>query len=272
MRQMVSRRSIALGVALLVAAPAAARAQERDPRGWVGVLITTGIGQQGPSGAFVFADYPVIESIDPGSPAEKAGLQSGDILISINSQDLRKNPVPMNSLLVPGQKISFRFRRNDVEKSSALVVAQRPAGTSRHVQLSIIGPPPSGPQRAQTEEGIGRRVVTRVPVPPMVSIAPLTFGTGTPSIAIAGAELTRLNEGLRDVLKVKGDGLFVINVAIGTPAGEAGLKSGDVIVRANRMVVQNPGQLIRLMTEAVDNAVVLQVLRKQKSQTITLRW
>ena len=54
----------------------------------------------------VFSDYPVIESIDPGSPAEKAGLQAGDILMSINSQDFRKEPIPMNSLLVPGRRSS----------------------------------------------------------------------------------------------------------------------------------------------------------------------
>jgi serine protease Do len=273
MQQMPFRRFFAIAlVTVLTCLPAPARAQAPEPKGWVGVLITTGLGERNPSGSLVFSDYPVVESIDPGSPAEKAGLQAGDVLISINSQDFRKNPIPMSSLLVPGQKILFRYRRNDVERSSTLLVAERPAGTSRTVQLSIIGPAPSGPRRAQAEEGMNRRVLTRMPLPPMVSIAPLAFGTGTPSIGIAGAELTRLNDGLRDVLKVKGDGLFVINVAVGTPAGEAGLKSGDVIVRADRQLVQNPGQLIRLMTEAADNALVLQILRKQKLQRITLRW
>ena len=107
------------------------------------MLITTGIGQSNGSGALVFNDYPVIESIDPGSPAEKAGLQAGDILLSINKQDFRKNPIPLNSLLVPGQKVVFRYRRDNVARMSTLTVAMRPAGTSSRVQLSIIGPDPT---------------------------------------------------------------------------------------------------------------------------------
>lgn len=261
-------RSFALALlALFATVPAVTRAQAHGPKGWVGVLITTGIGQPDQTGAMVFSDYPVIESIDPGSPAEKAGLQAGDVLMSINSQDFRKEPIPMNSLLVPGQKIIFRYRRNDVERSTTMTVAERPAGTSRIVQWQIIGPAP-----AATRRGAGEGRVVKVALPPMVSIPPLAFGTGTPSIGIAGAELTRLNDGLRDLLKIRGDGLFVINVKIGTPAGEAGLKGGDVIVRADRELVQNPGQLIRMMTEAVDNSLVLQILRKQKSRTLTLRW
>lgn len=266
-------RSCALALAaVFVAAPQYARGQSAPPKGWVGVLITTGIGQTDQSGKMVFNDYPVVESIDPGSPAEKAGLMAGDVLISINSQDFRKNPIPMNSLLVPGQQIVFRYRRDNVEKSSRLIVAERPAGTSSRVELTVIGPDPSTLRRAHTEESMNRRASARVPLPPMVSVAPFAFGTGVPSIAIAGAELTRLNDGLRELAKVKGSGLFVINVVLGTPAEAAGLKSGDVIVRAAQEALTNPGQLIRLMEAAENNALVLQVLRRQKHQNLTLKW
>ncbi len=63
-----------------------------------------------------------------------------------------------------------------------------------------------------------------------------------------------------------------MNVTMGSPARDAGLKSGDVIVRANRESLQNPGQLIRLMTSAIDNKIVLEILRQQKARTLTLRW
>src|SRR5215212_8304324 len=128
MQDMRLIRSIGLA-ALLAAAPLTAHAQKEIPKGWLGVLITTGIGQANERGLLVFNDYPVIESIDPGSPAEKAGLLAGDVLISINKQDFKKNPIPLNSLLVPGQKVVFRYRRDNVEKRSSMVVAERPAGT-----------------------------------------------------------------------------------------------------------------------------------------------
>jgi len=262
----------AMLTASFLAVPAAVRAQQQEPRGWVGLLITTGIGQSDESGALSFSDYPVIESIDPGSPAQKAGLRAGDVLIAINSQDFKKNPIPLSSLLVPGQKLVFSYRRNDVQRSSTMIVAQRPAGTSRRFEVSIIGPAPIPIGRQQIEEGMTRAVRTRVALPPVVAIEPLAFGTGTPSIGIAGAELTRLNDGLRELVKVKGEGLFVINVAIGSQAQEAGLKSGDVIVRADSQVLRNPGQLIRLMSESADNSLILQILRAQKPRTVTLRW
>lgn len=260
------------GLAATIAAGSAPlHAQQEAPRGWMGLLITTGVGQRDPSGAMVFSDYPVIESIDPGSPAEKAGLQAGDILLSINSQDFRKNPVPLNTLLVPGQRVILRYRRNDTTMNGSLVVAERPAGTSRRVQLSIIGPDPMTANR-EIEEGMTRRVQTRVALPPLVSIAPVAFGSGTSSIRIAGAELTQMNDGLRNALKVRGDGLFVVNVISGTPAGIAGLKSGDVIIRAEREAMQNPGQIIRLLSEATTNSLALEVMRSQKRKLLTLRW
>ena len=271
------RQGIIGMAAALVFSPLALEAQ-RDPareapKGWVGLLITTGIGQTNASGRMVFNDYPVIESIDPGSPAEQAGLQAGDILVSINSQDFKKNPIPMDSLLRPGKRVVFRYRRDNVARISRLVVAECPAGKCGRVQISLIGPDMSRMQRVQTE-GMLRRAAAggRVPLPAAVSVAPLVFGTGTPSIAVAGAELTQLNEGLRELVNVKGDGIFVVNVTVPSIAGDAGLRSGDVIVRVEKQMVQNPGQLIRFMLEAPDNSLLLQVLRKQKEQNITLRW
>jgi S1-C subfamily serine protease len=282
MKQMSVIRSGMLGLAtLLVFTPVALHAQKQvvtvrreSPKGWVGLLITTGIGETNAAGKMVFNDYPVIESIDPGSPAEKAGLQAGDILVSINSQDFKKNPIPMDSLLQPGKKIVFRYRRDNVAKMSRLVVAECPLAKCGRTTYTVIGPDISRMQRIQTE-GMLRRAASggRVLIPAPVRVPPLdVFGTGTPSIAVAGAELTQLNEGLRELANVKGDGIFVVNVTTPSIAGDAGLRSGDIIVRVEKQLVQNPGQLIRFMLEAADNSLLIQILRKQKEQNLTLRW
>jgi serine protease Do len=275
MQGMRLTRSFVVGLTTALAlAPAVATAQ--SPKGWVGIVITTGIGTVAESGKMVFNDYPTIESIDPGSPAEKAGLQAGDVLITINSQDFRKDPIPMASLLVPGQKIVFRYRRNDAAKTVAMKVVERPSENRSYVDVRIIGPAPSQVEalrRTRAEESLlNRNVVVEAPRRPIVSIAPLVIGAGAPTLNIVGAELTQLSADLRDALKVKSDGLFVIKVAMGTPAGEAGLKAGDVIFKAGDELIQNPGELIRLMRGSIDNSVVLRILRKQKPQTLTLRW
>ncbi|MEO8575123.1 MAG: PDZ domain-containing protein [Gemmatimonadales bacterium] len=267
-------RSFGLGLAALLAAvPAIAKAQ--GPKGWVGVVITTGIGTVGESGTMTFTDYPTIESIDPGSPAEKAGLQAGDVLISINSQDFRKNPIPMTSLLAPGQKVVFRYKRNDLTKTASLMVIERPLEAKAYVQIQWIGPAPApvgATQRANTETLLNRNVTTERPREPLFSVAPLVMGSGSPTLRFLGAELTQLSDDLRQVLKVRGEGVFVIKVAMGTPAGEAGLKGGDVIVKAANEPIQNPGELIRLVRLASENSLMLRILRGPKAQNLTLRW
>ena len=259
-------------VVVMSLTPLKGRAQAKSS-GWVGVVITTGVGQSNASGTLVFNDYPVIESIDPGSPAEKAGLQSGDILLAINSQDLRANPIPNMSMLVPGNKVVFRYVRDNVTRSTNILVAQRPPGTSGHTRYSVIGPAPERVEAlrgTRTQVTLRERAAAGSPLPHVT--VPIIFGAGSPSISVAGAELTQLNDGLREILKFTGDGVFVINVAMGTPAGQAGLRSGDVIVRAEREIVHNPGEIIRIMRNTTANAMMLQILRNQKARTVTLRW
>ena len=262
-------RSIAVSAVVLLSIAPVARAQEAQSKGWVGIVITTGVGQTDRAGSMVFNDYPVIESIEPGSPAERAGLQAGDLIVSINSQDMRSNPVPPRAMLEPGQKVLIRYRRNDAIRTATVLIEPRPAGNPQTYRLSIIGPVP-GPGRS--EAGPGQRVTIRQSTRPMVEISPLAMPTGTPSIGIFGALLTQLNADMRDALSVKGNGVFVINVETGTPAGEAGLKSGDVILRAGGEAIGNPAELIRIMRAATENNVRLQLIRKRRPQVVTLRW
>ena len=273
MQGMRLTRSIAIGAVAFLAVAPMARAQEAQSKGWVGIVITTGIGQTDRNGSMIFNDYPVIESIEPGSPAERAGLQAGDLIMSINSQDMRKNPVPPRAMLEPGQKVLFRYRRSDEVKTLSLLIEKRPAQNPQTLQLSIIGPVP-GPNRADAERAAAstERVTIRRTNRPMVEISPLAMPTGTPSIGIFGALMTQLNADMRDALSVKGNGVFVINVESASPAGEAGLKSGDVILKAAGESIGNPAELIRIMRAATENNVRLQLIRKRKPQVVTLRW
>lgn len=283
---MRNTRSIALGALLVSLVPAAASAQREGFQGWVGVVYTTS-GQTDRGGRLVFDDYPVIESIEPTSPAEKAGLVAGDTILAMNSQDLRRSPVPIASMIQPGQRIVFRFKRNDSIREVTLTVAPRPSGTSGSIVLTMIeqgaaaasarddgmtpvaARAPMAPGRPERERGMVR---ARIPGPPMVTIAPLAFGFGPRTLGVAGAELTGLNADLASAIGVSPRGIFVVNVALGTPARESGLRSGDVITRADSSLVGNPGELIRVMRAATDNSIRLRIVRNKKPETLTLHW
>lgn len=262
---MAVKRSLILLGALSLVAPALALGQTPQ-RGWVGVAYTTSIGQTDQNGNMVFSDYPVIESIEPSSPAEKAGLQAGDKILAINSQDLKKNPLPGN-ILQPGRKLVFRFRRNDEMREVALTVAPRPAGTAEKIRLTIFGPdvrPARTPPR-------GASPVGTLPVSEVLPTLNLITGFDPTALGIAGAQLMRLDRNYRELSGVP-NGVFVVNVAPGSPAMQAGLQSTDVIIRAGQFLIDNPGEIARLMSEPGVNTIKLHIIRKKKPQTVTLRW
>jgi S1-C subfamily serine protease len=66
--------------------------------------------------------------------------------------------------------------------------------------------------------------------------------------------------------------VFVANVVEGSIAREAGLRGGDVVVMADKIKIENPNDLVRAIRLADDRSVTLQVIRKHKLQTITLKW
>jgi len=273
MRRADLLRTMSAIVLIVIAAiiPRPARAQE-PMRGWVGVAYTTGVGETDREGFLVFKDYPVIESVEPNSPAEKAGLEAGDTIIAMNAQDMKSKPLPFASMIQPGRRIVFRFTRGGTVRETTVTVVPRPRGSEQTLVITMLNPRGSGErvagsirrERAATEVGL------RAPIP---VLSPTTIGfPGT--VPIAGAAFTTLNDDLRSLVGLaSAQGLFVVNVAAGTPAGESGLRAGDVILRAASMKLDEPGDLMKLLlTEATKGQLQLQIYRKKKEQTLVLRW
>jgi S1-C subfamily serine protease len=70
----------------------------------------------------VFPDYPRIETVRPGSPAERAGMKSGDIVVLQNGRDLVGNP-PEQPVLA-GDTVVFTVRRGEVEIPITVVMGR----------------------------------------------------------------------------------------------------------------------------------------------------
>ena len=57
-------------------------------------------------------DGPIqVEAVDPGSGAERAGLQRGDILLEMDGRSLHAPPLDQLAGIKPGRKVHFRVRR-----------------------------------------------------------------------------------------------------------------------------------------------------------------
>jgi S1-C subfamily serine protease len=276
------RRESAVLIALLVL-PAALQAQRtrtiilQPPTGWFGVRISDEATVDERGNAF-FDKYPVISSVDSGSPAERAGVRPGDVLLSFNSHDMRGGTMELNKWLRAGAPFVLKVRRNQTTRTIRGTLGRRPQNWEQNmiVELSVpdIMRQRSGAIARQPMPMAGM-VPARVPVPePLPSVLAPALGYGSGVYPFAGAEFTALNEDLCELLGVKPEGVFVTNVMEGSLARTAGLRGGDIILRADLTKVENPIDLVKAIREAdeTDRRVILQILRKQRTQTLTLFW
>jgi S1-C subfamily serine protease len=285
------RGLVAVAVGASFALPGAARAQTSSsasaaqsppvetPTGWFGVRISDE-AILNESGAAFFDRYPVVSSVEPGSPAAKAGVIPGDVLLTFNSHDMRGGALELSNWLKPGAPFELRVRRNDAVRVVRGVLGRRPPGWDQFIVVQI-SPTEQKMMRRTVETGeVERRLrpsrlqlqteVSTTPRLPSVLVPALGLGRGI--YPFAGAEFTALNNDLSDVLGVKPEGVFVTNVVEGSIARDAGLRGGDVVVMADSIKIENPNDLVRAIRSADDRSVKLQIIRKRKAQTITLKW
>jgi S1-C subfamily serine protease len=252
-------------------------AMVQPPTGWFGVRISDQAMIDERGNAF-FDSYPVVTSVDSGSPAARAGVRPGDVLMTFNSHDMRGGSVELVKWLKAGAPFVLRIRRNDATRLIRGTLSKRPENWEQQmiVQLTVpeIMERQSGAVSRPSLGGSGM-IQARVPAPnPLPAVLPPALGYGGGVYPFAGAEFTALNPDLCDALGVKPEGVFVTNVIEGSAARTAGLRGGDVIVRADDIDIGGPIDLVRAIRNAdeTDHAVELQVIRKRKVQTLTLRW
>jgi|GEM_PF-7005537 len=77
---------------------------------------------------WVFNQPPVLYSVDGGSPADRAGLRTGDTLVSINGQALTSAPGGRAfANLVPGVAVRLGYRRGGRERTASVRPEEPPA-------------------------------------------------------------------------------------------------------------------------------------------------
>src|SRR5712672_1507274 len=98
---------------------------EQPPTGWFGVRILDQVTINEGGNAF-FDSYPVVTGVDSSSPAAKAGVRPGDVLLSFNSHDMRGGSVELSKWLKVGAPFVLRIRRNDATRVIRGTLGKRP--------------------------------------------------------------------------------------------------------------------------------------------------
>jgi membrane-associated protease RseP (regulator of RpoE activity) len=267
--------------------------QRASRQGWLGIFLSDSDASDS-SGAH---GYPRIVSVEPGSPADRAGLEAGDVLVAIDGRRLGTGTASITRLLHPGARIPVRIRRGDDTREVHVIVGRRPGAFAYSIDMGGAGGnggvspeaivtaiPPMPPVHAAPTPRPARP--SRAPVPTAPTPAPeIVVSPAAPAEAvgtfyfngvstIAGAQLWRVDD-LKDYFHVD-SGLLVLRVLPGTPADGAGLRSGDVIVRAGGRTVDS----IRTLQWALEraearpdgHAVPVDAVRRGRTLHVTLRW
>jgi len=77
-----------------------------------------------PDGSPRWADYPEVREVAPGSPADRVGIQPGDVLLLVNGKDARD---PRTLIAEPGTVFTIRLRRGTTVHEFVLTSVRQPA-------------------------------------------------------------------------------------------------------------------------------------------------
>lgn len=206
-----------------------------------------------------------VESVEEDSPAAKAGLQTGDIMVEFDGERVRS--VRQFSRLVsetpPGRQVTAAVAR-DGKRISLNVTPRESSG------FHMLG---EDAWRAIDEaREMAKIAPTRpAPVPPRPPKAPRPPAI-EPFIWFGGSQLGVSVNSLSDQLKgyfgVK-DGVLVTSVNENSAAAKAGVKAGDIIVSVNGSTVDDPAELREEIGDVKPGEeFTLEIVRDRKPMTL----
>ena len=256
--------------------------EDVQPEGYMGINFE-GIEVQRRNGGptmYFLGERPTIVSVEPGSPAQRAGLEADDQVMAIAGNDARK-PFALGALLKPGAKVSLKVSRDGKTREFTVNVEKRPgeygspcAGVDDVVSGFRYSPQTSYMKRS---DGPMAGALPRSPSPDVATpprdgfayacVTPFPMGGAN---VIFGATFVVLDAEWRDLVGAD-KGLLVVAVAPGSPAQGAGLRKSDVVLSVGDIPVASPGALWRAVNDAGKDGVTLKLLRAKKELTIVLK-
>ncbi len=217
-------------------------------RGYLGISLQNLTADNAPLFGVKGDKGAVVADVTPGGPGAKAGLQSGDVITSINGkqvqgmEDLTMDVVSES----PGSTITLDVLRNGKPMKVTATLATRPGG----LELGKNNENNNGGANNE-ENGNGANA----------SVRGMTVETLTPDL------IQQLSQ--QETIPAGTKGVLIDDVDESSPAGGvAGLGRGTVIVAVNRHPIANVSDFKREMAAANGKAVLLTTL--QNGQTFFL--
>jgi len=180
-------------------------------RGWIGVQIqpvTAGIAD---SLGLKKAEGAMVDEPQQGSPAAKAGIESGDVITAVNGAPVKdaRDLARTIAMMAPDSSVKLDIIRQGQQKSVSLALAQMPN------------------DQQQAKVGTGSAQPT----------------SGVPHLGLQVAPAS-------EVSGAGGQGVVVTAVDPDGPAAEQGFQTGNIILDVGGKVVANAGDVRNALSEA----------------------
>ena len=154
----------------------------------------------------------LVARVAPTGPAAKAGLEAGDFVAEVNGAGI-KSPSDITTtigLMKPGSKAELGFYRDGKRRTTTITVAQHPDDAQANENA------PEGSESSSSK-------------------------------TILGLKVTSVSKKLQDQYSFESKtGAVVTSVERGSPADRAGLRPGDVVLKANNKPVDGPATFERI--------------------------
>jgi len=205
-------------------------------RGFLGVDIESLNGDLAKEFNVPVSDGALINDVLPNTPAAKAGLKEGDVIVELNGARVTGgNQFHLAvSELAPDSKASLKVLRGSTEKNISVTLAEFPT--------------PKAADAGDAENG----------------------GNGLEGVALS--DLTpKLRSDYSVPNRIQG-GAVVTKVAPDSAAEKLGLKAGDVILSVNHQPVTSASEVTDLIHKAPEGKILLRVRTHDEDGNPTMRF
>jgi len=192
-------------------------------RAWIGVRIQGVTADIADSLGMKKAEGAIVDEPQAGSPAAKAGIKAGDVIMSVDGKDMKDQRVLARTIaaMAPGTSVKLGILRNGETKTMSLTLGQLPNERQANA---------AGEYRSDATGSTPRLGLTLAP-------ANEVGGAGNQGVAITAVDPNG-------------------------PAAEYGMQTGDVILDVGGKTVSKPDdvrQELAAMQKAGKNTVLMRV-------------
>jgi len=220
---------------------------------WLGISIADITGERARELKLREETGAEVKAVMPGSPAEGAGLKTGDVVLEYQGTRVEgaRQLTRMVRETPPGRTVTLKLFQD---------------GETRTVRVKVA---------EHDGEEHGERFHKVIEIPhiemPEIDVPEIPMLGGMQSSMRLGVSVESLTEQLGEYFGLKnGEGVLVRSVKKGSPAEGAGLRAGDVILKVDGEKIEDSADLRGALRDRRGKEFPIVIMRDRREQTLTV--